>query len=702
MNAPSPSPHRLVEYLTAITRCTGTAAAVSTATERVAEEFDSEVAAVVVGEELAAVVGFGRVPAPAAALLGIAPGVGTVVLPGLGECHTLAAAWRLGTAGRMVLARTDRPFTHADRHLLLGMADGLGLALDVVGALERERGQQRVLEVLLAIQRSIAHRAPLPEILAAVTQGASVVLQGCSVSLVLDDALDPESPIVAGADLTRAAGAISAPVHIHGVPAGALVAARADGAPLGETGRALLQSFAEHASLALADARTLEAMQEAFHDPLTGLPNRRLFLDRLGRALHRQETGGSGPTVLFVDLDRFKAVNDTLGHAAGDQLLRAVADRLGSVVPSGVTAARFGGDEFAVLLPDGAASGGAVELAERVVAALREPFVVRGKVQHVGASVGLAGSGTLRAGEGADELLSHADVAMYRGKAGGGGRVTVYDPRMRVELLARLELQAEIQVALDRGELAIHYQPIVDLASGRTTGLEALLRWDHPGRGAVSPVEFVPLAEATGAIVRIGRWVLDEACAQLVRWRARDAGLTMNVNVSAHQVRDPRFVDDVRAALRRTGLPGSALSLEITESVLLEDDDDTVVRLAALRALGLTIALDDFGTGYSSLGYLSRFPVDTLKIDRSFVSGPASATGGDQLVRTILELGRAYGLEVVAEGIEDDEQRRRLLALGCRHGQGYHFGRPADVAGTEAHLAAQRRFPSAGHLAVAG
>jgi diguanylate cyclase (GGDEF)-like protein len=689
MNADVPTPNRLVEFLAAITRCTGAAAAVRTATELVAEEFDAEVGAVVVGGELASAVGFGRGGAPVVELAGIGPGVGTVVLPGLGDCHTLAAPWRTGTVGRLVVARTARPFTYENRHLLLGMADALGLALDMVGVLERERTEHRVLEVLLSIQRAISHRAPLPEILAAVTQGASVVLQGCPVSLVLDDALDPGRPIVVGADLAEAPGSVSAPVHIHGAPAGALVAAPADGAPLPVTGRALLQSFAEHASLALADARTLEAMQEAFRDPLTGLANRRLLLDRLDQALRRHHEGHAGPTVLFVDLDRFKSVNDTLGHAAGDVLLRDVADRIGAAIVPGATAARFGGDEFAVLLPDDDAQAAAV-LAGRILAALRAPFVVWGKTQHVGATIGIAHGGELCPGEGADELLSHADVAMYRGKAAGGGRVTTYDPRMRVELLARLELQADIQAALDRRELAVHYQPIVDLRTGRTTGLEALLRWEHPGRGPVPPTAFIPAAEQTGAIVPIGRWVLGEACVQVARWRRHDPGLTVSVNASAHQVRDAGFRQDVQDALSRAGLPAAALVLEITESVLLEDDDETVVRLRALRDLGVSIALDDFGTGYSSLGYLRRFPVDTLKIDRSFVSGPASETGDDQLVRTILDLGRAYGLGVVAEGIEDDAQHRRLQALGCRLGQGYHFGRPADVAGTEAHLAAQR------------
>jgi len=684
------SPHRLVEFLTAISRCQDSAGALRAASELVAEEFDAEVGAVVLGQTVCATVGFGQREVPHAALGAIVPGMGSITLDGIGACHSLAAAWNAGTDGRLLVARTEPAFVSEDRNLLLGMAGALGMALDMIGVLERERGRQRVLEVLLGIQRSISHRAPLSIILAAITDGASTVLQGCPVSLILDDALDPERPIVAGADLTRAVATVSAPVHIHGIPAGALVASTQDGAPVGPVERSLLRLFAEHASLALTDARTVEAMQEAFRDSLTGLPNRPLFLDRLTQALRQRNPLRSWLSVLFIDLDRFKAVNDSLGHAAGDTLLRAVAERIRGCTRSDATAARFGGDEFALLLQGYDDQTCAGTVAERIIAELREPFTIQDKVVFIGATIGIAHADADHPELEADELLSNADLAMYRAKAMGGGRALTYDPQMRVALLTRLDLQAQLQGALGRNELVLHYQPIVELDTGMTTGFEALLRWRHPERGMITPSEFIPIAETTGMIVAIGGWVLDEACQQLARWRQTDPGLTMNVNVSVHQLRDRAFPAEVERVLREAQLPGEALILEITESVLIEDQELAFDSLQTLKQLGVAIALDDFGTGYSSLGYLHKFPVDILKIDRSFISGPASEIGGDQLIRTIIELGRAYDLDVVAEGIENEAQRARLRELGCRRGQGYLFARPTDAAHIESHLAAQR------------
>jgi diguanylate cyclase (GGDEF)-like protein len=684
------SEHRLVEFLTAISRCQISAGALRAAAERVAEEFDAEVGAVVLGQTVCATVGFGQREVPYAALASVVPGTGNITLEGVGTCHSLAAAWHTENEGRLLVARTELAFVIEDRNLLLGMAGALGMALDMIGVLERERGRQRVLEVLLGIQRSISHRAPLATILAAVTDGASTVLQGCPVSLILDDALDPKRPMVVGADLTRAVATVSAAVHIQGIPAGALVAATHDGAPIGPVERSLLYSFAEHASLALTDARTVEAMQEAFRDPLTGLPNRQLFLDRLSQALRQRDPLRSSLSVLFIDLDRFKAVNDSLGHAAGDTLLGLVGDRISGCSRSDASAARFGGDEFALFLQNYDDQTSAGKVAERIIAALREPFSIQDKIVFIGATIGIAHTDADCPEIGADELLSNADLAMYRAKAVGGGCALAYDPQMRIALLARLDLQSQLQGALGRDELVLHYQPIVELDTGLTVGLEALLRWRHPERGMIAPLEFIPIAETTGMIVAIGRWVLVQACQQLARWRQIDPCLTMNVNVSVHQLRDRSFPTEVERALRETRLPGDALILEITESVLIEDQELIFGTLRTLKQLGVAIALDDFGTGYSSLSYLQKFPVDVLKIDRSFVSGAASQTSGDQLIRTIIELGRAYHLEVVAEGIEDESQRTRLRELGCRRGQGYHFARPTDAAGIESHLAAQR------------
>ena len=676
-------PDHLVRFLASVSRCADMASAVQVAAELAAQGLGAEAGAATVGRTATSVIGFGNLSAPVAELVVDAPGEDPVEVAGVGVCHRLGASWNAGTSGRLWVARTGEPFTEPDGQLLLAMAGGLGLALDMIGALERQANQERLLTVLLDVQRAISHRAPLATILSAITDGATTVLNGWPVALVLDD--EAGRPLVAGADVPDAPTTLAVPVHVHGLPAGELRTSAPDGATAGPLELELLQTFAEHASLALTEARTFEAMQEAFWDGLTGLPTRQLLVDRL-RHLLRDASSGELPSVLLLHLDRFGEVNDILGRASGDELLQQVTERLLSVVSADATVARFGGAEFAVLLP-GPARVAPEAVARRVIATLERPFTVQGTLVHVGVAVGVA-HGADCAADAADELLSNADVARYRARAAGSGAVVTYDGHMRAALLERLEMQAHLQTALDRHELVLHYQPIVELKTGRSIGVEALLRWTHPDRGAVAPSDFIPIAEVTGAIVPIGRWVLETACRQIARWRLVDPGLTMNVNVSAHQLRDPGFPDDVRRALDASGLPGSALIIEITESVLLEDDDQTLESLRTLKDLGVAVALDDFGTGYSALGYLRRFPVDILKIDRSFVSGgDAEPDDGDQLVRTIVELGRAYALAVVAEGIEDEGQLRRLVELGCSHGQGYHFGRPADGESFDARLA---------------
>lgn len=677
-------PNHLVRFLASVSRCADMASAVQVAAELAAQGLGAEAGAATVGRSAASVVSFGNLSAPVVELMGDTPGDDPVEVEGVGVCHRLGASWNAGTAGRLWVARTGEPFSETDGNTLLTMASGLGLALDMIGALERQANQERLLTVLLEIQRAISHRAPLATILSAITDGAGTVLHGWPVSLQLDDDDADGRPLVAGADLSEAPTTISVPVHVHGLAAGELRTTAPDGATAGPLERELLQTFAEHASLALTEARTFEAMQEAFWDGLTGLPTRQLLVDRL-RHMLREASGQDGPSLLLLHLDRFGAVNDILGRAAGDELLQQVTERLLAAVSADATVARFGGAEFAVLLP-GAARITPEAVARRVIATLERPFTVQGTLVHVGVAVGVAHAADCRTAT-ADELLSNADVARYRARAAGSGAVVTYDGHMRAALLERLEMQAHLQTALDRHELVLHYQPIVELDTGRSTGVEALLRWTHPERGAVPPSDFIPIAEVTGAIVPIGRWVLQTACRQIARWRLVDPGLTMNVNVSAHQLRDPAFPEDVRRALDASGIPGAALILEITESVLLEDDEQTLDSLRALKELGVAVALDDFGTGYSALGYLRRFPVDILKIDRSFVSGGDAGQDDDQLVRTIVELGRAYRLDVVAEGIEDEGQRRRLVELGCSHGQGYHFGRPADGDSFDARLA---------------
>jgi diguanylate cyclase (GGDEF)-like protein len=593
----------------------------------------------------------------------------------------------------------------------MGMARILELALHGVAAAGAEqmlRERHRLLEVLLDIQRSISHRKPLPDVLCAITSGASGLLGGCPVALVLDDPLDPERPIVAATTAggersetelaivaTAAArtvttpsadGALAASVHINGARAGALVAMATGGFDDAQLG--MLDAFAEHASLALTDARTVEAMEEAFHDSLTGLPNRALFLDRLQHALDVAARRETELCVLFVDLDRFKAVNDSIGHAAGDELLRAVAERLSVCTRAADTAARFGGDEFAVLLEDDGRGVQPDAVAERIIAAMRRPFDVEGKEVFIGATVGIAHARD--ASLGADELLRNADLAMYRAKKAGGNRAATYETAMRTALLARIELEADLRHAVAGGGLSIAYQPVVELRTGRTVAVEALARWRHPTQGPIPPLTFIPLAEEIGVIGELGRWVLAEGCRQLAEWRKLAPDLVLNVNLSAQQLRDDGLPADVECALRINGLPGSALTFEITESMLLSGDEDAAARLHRLKALGLSIAVDDFGTGYSSLSYLQQFPVDALKIDKSFVDSVAASPQDSALARTIVELGRGMRLETIAEGIESVEQLDCLKQLRCELGQGYHFSQP--LAGAELTGYLERQF----------
>ncbi|WP_380165561.1 putative bifunctional diguanylate cyclase/phosphodiesterase [Jannaschia sp. R86511] len=701
MVEPEASPHRLVEFMTAVGRCPSVQAAHLVAAELVAEEFDAEVGAVVVDGRLEGHVGFGRDVPPEAHLLDVPPGSDRCDLPGLGSLHTLSATWRRGSGGRLVVARAELPFELGDRTLLLGMAGALGLTLDMIAALERERGRQHLLEVLLGVQRAISARQPVPDILSAITAGASSVLGDRPVALLLQDAADPGRPIVTGAGEVSDGPCHRAVVEVDGAVVGEIVAGTADGRTT-TAEQSLLDTFAGHASMALTDARAMDALAAAFRDPLTGLPNRSLFLDRLGEAL-RGDRGRRNPAVLFVDLDRFKAVNDTLGHAGGDELLRAVARRLTDCTRAGDTVARFGGDEFALLLADGDDPHQVRAVADRLVASLREPFTLGQELTWIGATVGIAHAPPDRDDVDtdvlADRLLGDADLAMYTAKAAGGGRSATYRPQMRSARRDHLALRAHLPHALARGELDVHYQPVVELGTGRPLAVEALVRWWHPERGAVPPVVFVPVAESTGLIVEIGRWVLQRACRQAALWRRDQPNLLLHVNVSVHQLRDPAFVPDVVAALDVAGLPGEALVLEITESLVVGDDAALLQVLADLRALGVSLALDDFGTGFSSLGYLSRLSVDLLKIDRSFVTGLAEP-GGRQLVQAVMDLARAFALRVVVEGVETPDQVAQLLAVGCTTAQGYHFARPGPVDVVTAflrdHAPAPRRTPAAG------
>ena len=436
-----------------------------------------------------------------------------------------------------------------------------------------------------------------------------------------------------------------------------------------------------------------ELRHQAFHDALTGLANRALFLDRLEHALSRRAAGAPTLAVVFVDLDDFKTLNDSLGHGAGDELLTAVAERLRGCMRPIDTVARLGGDEFALLLED-VDQGAADDVAARVVAALRAPVRVADRHIVMSASAGYV---VAAPGDTADVLVRNADVAMYASKRLGKGRSTCYAPGMHTDALSRLELKADLERALGDGELALVYQPIVRLSDGRVVGVEALARWHHPQRGPVPPREFIPLAEESGLIVELGSWAVREGCEQLARWRAalpRARGLALSVNVSARQLEHGPLVEEVAAILDVTGIDPSDLLLEVTESIAVGGSETALATLDGLRGLGVRIGLDDFGTGHSSLGNLQRIPVDILKLDRSFVDGLGRDAEGELLTRSVLSLARSLARDVVAEGIEAPEQLAALQELGCPLGQGYLLARPLAPEELEAMLAEGGQEPT--------
>jgi diguanylate cyclase (GGDEF)-like protein len=434
-------------------------------------------------------------------------------------------------------------------------------------------------------------------------------------------------------------------------------------------------------ALRMVEEKTGQLRHQALHDALTGLPNRALIMDRAEQMLAHARRHGVEASAMFMDLDGFKGVNDTFGHPVGDELLRCVAGRNGEVLRESDTIGRLGGDEFVVLV-----EGGANEVAERILEVLREPFDLgTGAPISITTSIGIATGDR----EAAKDLLRDADIALYEAKGAGRDRYAEFRHEMHIAAHDRLALQHDLRGAIARHELFLVYQPILNLESGRIVAAEALLRWQHTTRGLVPPSEFIALAEDSGLIVQIGAWVLETACQQAALWAAGGRPVPVSVNVSARQLDDPGLLRTVDGALRRSGLAGEHLVLEITETALMRDPEDAAATLRALKTYGIMVAIDDFGTGYSSLAYLQQLPVDALKIDRTFIAASARSRQSDPLIQTLVQLGRSLGLRTVAEGIEDEAQLAHLRDLGCDNGQGYLFAPPLEVAALERLLADQ-------------
>jgi diguanylate cyclase (GGDEF)-like protein len=656
--------------------------------------------------------------------------------------------------GVLILGRRTGGFTAEEVCLLRGMARVLELSFQALHVIESERRaalendrlvgslheRERLLEQLSQIQRAIARRAPLDQIMQTVTTGARELLgvEMAGLNLVEPDnrnlasmtactGLAPEvvaglqrvplpafgvsglailggeliliedyahSPIaVPEVARARLKSAMAVPVHENGAVVGSLVVGSYTvGREWDKSSQEILTAFAEHVSLAITDAKTLEAMNQAFLDSLTGLASRALFMTRMEDAFAHSTTGGVA--ALFVDLDRFKVVNDSLGHAAGDQLLIRVAERIQACLRDGDTAARLGGDEFAVLLPAVDGDTEVVPVAQRILESLRAPFDLGGKETFISSSIGVAYCAA--DGNDAQELMVRADLAMYQAKKLGKDRYEIFQPAMQAAFQAGLQMEADLRRAVVRHEFELRYQPIVNLRTREISGLEALVRWQHPERGIIPPLEFIPLAEETGMIVPIGDWVLREACRQAARWNEQRDGqlLTVSVNLSAVQLDQGNLPELVASALEESGLPAKALVIELTESLLVDHRTSTLTQLEAVKAMGVRLAIDDFGTGYSSLAYLRRFPVDIIKIDKSFVDEVGDEPTAAALTLGIIQLGQALHLSTIAEGIEDLDQLNELTDGNCELGQGYYFAEPlTDTAMGELLFPAQGESP---------
>ena len=587
--------------------------------------------------------------------------------------------------GRMFFAH-DRPLPVDLRSILNRVGDQLTLALgrvELARIVQESRNERRFraivqhssdLITLLGLDLRIVYQSPA---VAAVLGGPPDALIGH----MLKEFIHPEDLPTARASLTKAfTGGLGTTTTLE------CRVRRADGEWLTvdsvmtnlldepDVGAIVLNSSDVTARRSLER----ELNHQAFHDTLTGLANRALFLDRLSHAMDRGDRSADPVGVLFLDLDDFKAINDSFGHPDGDRLLVAVAERIRAATRPGDTVARFGGDEFAVLVESGTMPEAAEAVAERITEGLAATFRIHTNDVAMRASIGIALG--RRPQETPDDLLRDADLAMYLAKRNGKGRFEMYRPNMHADAVRRLETAVGVREGLAAGQFEVYYQPIVDTHTGRLIGAEALVRWNHPVRGLLAPIEFIPIAETTGLIVPLGRQVLQDATRQAQEWRQSrlvDDKFYVSVNLSPHQLSEPDLVDDISGALDSSGLPPGALVLEVTESAIIENLDLTLPRLHAIRSLGVGLAVDDFGTGYSSLSYLADLPVNLVKIDKSFIDRITADAGGTTMARAVIDLSRALGYTCIAEGVESESQRAALDELGCENSQGYLFARPA-------------------------
>ncbi|HEX4578742.1 MAG TPA: EAL domain-containing protein [Candidatus Dormibacteraeota bacterium] len=734
---------RLAEFVATVTGAPDEASATRRAVDWATEALEAEVGVIVEGASALASVGFPRGEVPAGVLaMAIAGDHEVLDIAGVGPCRLAATRLDMEFAVDIVVARAGTAeFSREEIGLLRAAARSLTLTLRLFRALAAERSmsdnlqkRQALLERLSSIQRSITRRVPLDDVLNTITASARDLLdvematlrlidqqspgemllaaqdglpadvarsihrtnvgEGASGRAVADDRLIvietdqvlDARPELAGENVQRA---MAAPVRDGDRPTGTiLVATTRPDRRFGPVEQEVLIAFAEHASLALTDAKRVEHIRQlAFHDELTGLPNRGLFMERLEQALIRSRRRRGHVAVLFLDLDRFKTINDSLGHTAGDQLLVTVGERLRHCLRDEDTASRLGGDEFAILAHCDRA--GAIEIAARLLTAMEPSFLIDDREVSVAASIGIS----LDRGGHSDAggMLRDADTAMYRAKFGAGNGFVVFERSMHAAALARIDLEASLRRALLCDEMHLDYQPIVRLADGEVLGLEALIRWHHPERGIMNPLDFIPLAEETGQIAPLGRWILKEACEQARRWQQSDARLrhlSISVNVSPRQLQDQRFVQDVADALSLSGLDPGDLVLEITEGAVMVDAESAIRVLHALRALGVSLAVDDFGTGHSSLALLRRLPVDVLKVDKMFVDNIVTDPVAAAFLETIVRMGEILSLTVVLEGIESAAQVALIAGCGGVLGQGYQLGRPMGSAAVDRLLAA--------------